>query len=380
MEAQTKTYSLTKKNILVCPLDWGLGHATRCAPLIRQFLDEGHQVIIGADKNPLAFLEQEFPELTTILIPGYEVEYDEKGSSLKLFYESVKFYNFIKKEKQFIDQILAEQEIDMIVSDNRYGLYSDKVESIIVTHQLYPKAPVGEKLLHQQIEKLLSNFDAVWIPDYEGENNLSGDLSHLKPFNHPHKFIGPLSRFSLLPSERSRREALEFDICVIISGPEPLRSVFEKMVIEQFVSSSLKGVVVRGLPNCTLSEVERDNLLQVTTNKEFPYQARNDENIFVFNHLPTGKLQEYILKSKLVICRAGYSSIMDLATLKKKAILVPTPGQTEQEYLAQYHFEKNNFYIQKQNEFDLQKGLDEVRNFKPNPNFETNLKLDFLLK
>jgi uncharacterized protein (TIGR00661 family) len=323
---------LTKKKILVCPLDWGLGHTTRCVPLIRQFLDEGHQVIIGGDKNPLAFLQQEFSELPTIKIPGYEIEYDEKGSSLKLFYESIKFYNFIKKEKKFIDQILDEQEIDMIVCDNRYGLYSKNVESIIITHQIYPKAPVGEKILHQKIEKLLVNFDSVWIPDYEGENNLSGDLSHLKAFNHPHKFIGPLSRF-----KKAKEQESEFDICAIISGPEPQRTVFEKLVRGQIEADNLKAVVVRGLPNSN---------------------TNNDKN--VFNHLSTEELQKYMMKSKLVVCRAGYSSIMDLSVLGKKALLVPTPGQTEQEYLGQYHFEKNNFYIQTQNKFDLQKGLDEV--------------------
>lgn len=316
---------MTKRNILVCPLDWGLGHAARCVPLIRQFLDEGHQVIIGADKNPLAFLEQEFSELPIIKIPGYEVEYDEKGSSLKLFYESVKFYNFIKKEKKFIDQVLGEHEIDMIVSDNRYGLYSEKVESIIITHQLYPKAPVGEKLLHQQIEKLLSNFDAVWIPDFERENNLSGDLSHLKPFNHPHKFIGPLSRF-----KKAKEQESEFDICAIISGPEPQRTVFEKLIREQIKENNLTAIIVRGLPG---------------TN------TINDKNIF--NHLPTEELQKYIMKSKLVVCRAGYSSIMDLSVLGKNALLVATPGQTEQEYLTGYHQQSNQFLTQGQKELNL---------------------------
>lgn len=317
---------MSKKTILVCPLNWGLGHASRCVPLIKQFIQEGYQVIIGADKNPLAFLQQEFPELKTITIPGYEVEYSEKGSALKLFYESVKFYNFIKKEKQFLDDLLEQHQIDMIVSDNRYGLYSDKVESIIITHQLYPKAPVGETIVHKKIAQLLSNFDEVWIPDYEGEHNLSGDLAHLKSFEQQHKFIGPLSRFEK-PTELS---AIEFDVCAIISGPEPQRTIFEEMVMKQISEHNLKAVVVRGLPN--------DN-------------AENNE--FVFNHLPTKELQDYILKSKYVVCRAGYSSIMDLAVLGKKALLVPTLGQTEQEYLAEYHANNNQFVTQQQETFNL---------------------------
>jgi UDP:flavonoid glycosyltransferase YjiC (YdhE family) len=343
----------TKKNILVCPLDWGLGHATRCVPLIKQFLKEGHEVIIGADKNPLAFLQQEFPKLKTVAMPGHDVTYGKKGGAIKLFYESVKFFNFIREEHQSIDKIIEEHHIDMIISDNRYGLYSNKVESVIVTHQLFVKALIGESIVHNKIAQLLNKFNEVWIPDYEGEDNLSGDLAHLKPFEQKHKFIGPLSRFSLLPSERSRREDIEYDVCVILSGPEPQRTIFEKLILKQIVKHTLSAVVVRGLPDCTLSGVEKHNLVQSAKKEEVLGQAWNDDNIKIFNHLPTEELYQYIQKSKVVVCRAGYSSIMDLAILGKKAILVPTSGQTEQEYLAEYHKNNTQFLVQSQKEFDL---------------------------
>lgn len=361
---------------MVCPLDWGLGHATRCVPVIQNFLDEGHQVIIGADKNPLAFLKEEFPKLKTVVIPGLTINYGEKGSSLKLFYESVKFLNYIKQEKQFIDEFLAANKVDMIVSDNRYGLYSDKIESIIITHQLYPKAPVGEKLLHQKIEKLLGNFNEVWIPDFDGENNLSGDLAHLKPFQQKHKFIGALSRFSSSQPTTSchtefievsrNKQAFDFDICAIISGPEPQRTIFEKLIFEQIEKHQLKAVVVRGLPEANViaschpecsTEQSRSVIegytKQSAKNDEILGQARNDGSIKIFNHLPTQQLQAYILKSKKVVCRSGYSSIMDLVALNKKAILVPTPGQTEQEYLAEYHHKKGLFVMQGQKQLNL---------------------------
>lgn len=329
-----------------------MGHATRCTPIIRQFIDKGHEVIIGADKFPLAFLKLEFPQLKTVVVPGYEVTYNKKGSSFKLFYESVQFFNFIKKEHALIDKIVEENNIDMIVSDNRYGLWNKKIKSIIITHQLYVKAPFGEKIAHQKIEKLIGNFDECWIPDVEGELNLSGDLSHLKPFNHPHKFIGPLSRFSTkitanLSVFKDRKniskslETYQFDIIAILSGPEPQRAIFENLVLEQIEKYNLKAVVVRGLPSDKEPEV-------------------GSEETEIFNHLSTKKLFQYIKKSKVVVCRAGYSSIMDLATLGKKAILVPTPGQTEQEYLAKHHLDLGNFYSQKQSEFDLEKGLIEV--------------------
>lgn len=348
-----------KQTILICPLDWGLGHATRCVPLIEQFLAEGNQVIIGADKNPLAFLKQEFPLLKTVTIPGYEVSYGEKGSSLKLFYESVKFFNFIKEEHTVIDQIIEENNIDLLVSDNRYGLWSNKVKSIIITHQLYIKAPFGEKIAHQKIEKLIANFDECWIPDVEGSSNLSGDLAHSKRFKHPHKFIGPLSRLS------SKNDVIlsgveEYGVIAILSGPEPQRTVFEELVFKEIKRNNLKAVVVRGLPSSN-EQLKIDN-----------------EELTVYNHLPTDELLTYIQKSRVVVCRAGYSSIMDLSVLNKKAILVPTPGQTEQEYLAKYHSNQGNFYSQKQSKFDLEKGLIETERFVPKIKIEGNEKLNHI--
>ena len=362
-----------KKNILVCPLDWGLGHATRCVPLIHQFIAEGHQVIIGADNNPLAFLKQEFPQLKSITIPGYEVNYDEKGSSLQLLYESIQFLKFIKKEHALIDAIVAEHNIDRIVSDNRYGLWSTKIESIIITHQLYVKAPLGESFVHKKIEKLIRKFDQCWIPDVEGTPNLSGDLAHLKPFNHSHQFIGPLSRFSALRAlKHERRSTLkieaEYDIIAIISGPEPQRTVFEKLVFNQLKQAHLKAVIVRGLPsqnvtaNCHPKPAKGETKAAVKR-EEISSQSQNDGTLKIFNHLPTEELFNYLQKSKVVVSRAGYSSIMDLATLGKKAILVPTPGQTEQEYLADYHIGKGTFYAQKQSEFDLEKAVQEMNSF-----------------
>ncbi len=343
-------------------MDWGLGHATRCVPLIKQFLSEGHDVIIGADKNPLAFLKQEFPNLRTFVIPGYQVNYSEKGSSLKLFYESIHFFNFIKKENTFIDAIIEDFEVDMIVSDNRYGLWSDKVESVIITHQLFVKAPIGEKIAHKKIEKLISNFDECWIPDVEGEPNLSGDLAHLKPFKHPHQFIGPLSRFaSLRDLKNENRSNLntehELDIIAILSGPEPQRTIFEKLVLNQIEKNNLKAVVVLGLPSRSVIANNEERIVKQSYKESKIASSallpRNDGNIKVFNHLPTKELLNYIQKSKVVVCRSGYSSIMDLTILNKEAILVPTPGQTEQEYLAEYHHGKGKFIAQKQSEFEL---------------------------
>lgn len=348
------------QTILICPLDWGLGHTTRCVPIINKLLRLNYKVIIGADKNPLAFLQQEFPNIQYVVIPGYEVSYDEKGSFFKLFTESLKFNNFIKKEHELIDDIIKKHNIDIIISDNRYGLYSKKVKSILITHQLYPKVPIGKAIAHHKIEKLIANFDRCWIPDTETSENLSGDLAHLKPFNHRHQFIGVLSRFSNLASlDTLIEQTYNFDLIAILSGPEPQRSIFEKLILDQIEKHNLKAIIVRGLPNCSLSGAEMHN-----------------SELTVFNHLQTEELHKYIQQSKLVVCRAGYSSIMDLATLNKKAILVPTPGQTEQEYLAKYHHKKGNFYTQQQNELDLKKAIVEGEDYTPNFNFKDQLEFN----
>lgn len=329
-----------QKTILVCPLDWGLGHATRCIPLIQKFLNEGSKVIIGSSGNQEAILNKEFPDLLFLPLKGYEIEYSKNGSMIaKMLTQLPKINNAIKEEHKWLDGIISDYQIDVIVADNRYGLWNKKAKSILITHQIFIKAPFGEWLLEKKTKKYLNNFDEVWIPDFEEENNLSGDLSHKKPLPKNYKFIGPLSRFSSLRDHRSNSIINEYDFIAIISGPEPQRTIFEEIILKQLENTSLKGVLVRGLPN---------------SNEKLKIE---NSNILVFNHLDTEEFLYYIQKCKVVISRSGYSTIMDLVTLGKKATLVPTPGQTEQEYLAKYHFEKGYFYTQTQSEFDLEKTI-----------------------
>ncbi|MCB9360501.1 MAG: glycosyltransferase [Flavobacteriales bacterium] len=354
-----------QKTILVCPLDWGLGHATRCIPIINSFLNQNHKVIIGTSGKQEALLKQEFPDLPFIALKGYNVEYAENGSMItKMLTQLPKIKKAIDEEHLWLEKAIDEYSIDMIVSDNRYGLWNKKIESILITHQIFIKAPTGEWLIEKLLKKYLDNFNEVWIPDVEGENNLSGDLAHKKPLPENYKFIGILSRFSsslrversnLLEEENAKKNChpefnrridnFEYDFMVILSGPEPQRTIFEKLIIEQVENSNLKGVILRGLPN---------------SNEKLKIE---NAQVQIFNHLETDDFLNYIQKSKMVISRSGYSTIMDLTTLGKKAILVPTPGQTEQEYLAEYHFKKRHFYTQKQSELDLEKGLKESKKY-----------------
>ncbi len=359
---------------MVCPLDWGLGHATRCIPIIHEFLTNNYKVIISTSGKQKILLQQEFPNLTFLNLKGYGIEYPKSGSmALKMLLQLPKINAKIKEEHRWLAKIIDEHQIDLVVTDNRYGLWSNKVKSILITHQIFVKAPFGGWMIEQILKRHFDNFDEIWIPDIQGENNLSGDLSHKKPLSEKFKFIGLLSRFSnkivtssVPPFCGTYRE--EFDFMAILSGPEPQRTIFEKLVIEQLQKTQLKAVVLRGLPETNvIANCEERNRKQSARINEIASSVllpRNDDRIKIFNHLETNEFLNYLQKSKIVISRSGYSTIMDLTVLGKKAILVPTPGQTEQEYLAKYHFKKGRFYTQKQPEFDLEKGLNESQNFR----------------
>jgi len=355
------------KTILVCPLDWGLGHATRCIPLIHSFLAENHTVIIGTSGKQEALLKKEFPTLQFINLEGYNVEYPQKGGmTLKILMQLPQIKKAIKQEHEWLDKIIDEYNIDQVVADNRYGLWSNKIESVLVTHQIFIKAPVGEWVIEKMLQQHLNNFNEIWIPDVEGEDNLSGDLAHKKPLPDNYKFIGSLSRFSSsLRENRSNLNQGEYDFIAIISGPEPQRTIFEKLIVEQVKNTNLKGVLLRGLPDDNIiANCEERNRKQSAAGNEITSSVSlplNDENLLIFNHLETDEFLTLLQKSKVIISRSGYSTIMDLTVLDKKAVFVPTPGQTEQEYLAEYHNKRGIFGCQKQSDFDLVKAINKVK-------------------
>jgi uncharacterized protein (TIGR00661 family) len=330
------------KRILICPLDWGLGHATRCIPIIRLLLEQNAEVIIAADKRPLELLKQEFPSLTFVTLKGYEINYPKSGSmAISMLLSIPKILNGIKREHIELDKIIDEQAIDIVISDNRYGCWSKKVKSIFITHQLMIKSPLGELLLHKKVLNYIKKYDECWIPDSsEQKNNLSGDLAHKFPLPANTHFIGSLSRFTV-----NKEEGIIYDVMAIVSGPEPQRTIFERIISEQLFKSGLKSLIVFGLP-------------------ESKKKLEQKQNVTMIAHLHSTEMQNAILKSKIIIARSGYSTIMDLAVLNKKAIFIPTPGQTEQEYLAKMLMNKHIAFSQNQNKIDLAKAIKESENFK----------------
>lgn len=258
--------------------------------------------------------------------------------ALSMLFSSARILKAIKKENAILEKIISENKIDIVVSDNRFGLHSKKACCIYMTHQIMIKCPPALKLfeyfLWRKHRSFMKKYDECWIPDFEGEKNLSGDLAHKYPLVKNTFYVGPLSRFAPLTVEEKKVKPV-YDVMFIISGPEPQRTIFEETAIRQSLKlKDLKVLIVKGITETGITEERR-------------------QNIRLVSHLGSGQMRRVIAESKVVICRPGYSSIMDLTRLDKKAVFVPTPGQTEQIYLAKKFYSENFFFYMKQKMFDL---------------------------
>lgn len=335
--------SSKKYRILIAPLDWGLGHATRCIPIIKELIDLNCDVLIAADKKNFLLLKKEFPNTVFLPCKGYKIRYSrsKKYFSLQLFFQLPKIIFSIFREKNWLSKMVKLHSIDAVISDNRFGMYHKKIPSIYISHQLSIKTRnkfseiIAQKIHYYFIKK----YSACWIPDKK-INGLAGELSHPKKIPQNVVYIGPLSRFKPIKDPEK-----VYDLLITISGPEPQRSIFEKIIIQQLKDFAGKALVIRGIPS-----------------EENFYSSLND-SITLVNHLPANELNTIIEQSKIIISRSGYTTVMDLAALEKKAILIPTPGQTEQEYLAKYLSEKKYFFTAEQKSFSLQEALEKYSSF-----------------
>lgn len=353
------------KKILVAPLDWGLGHATRCIPIIHALLKKSCEVIIGADKRPLALLRKEFPHIEYVVMPGYDISYSASGSMAGNMLLSVsKILIGIKREHKLLKKLIKEKKINAVISDNRYGLYSGNIPSVFLTHQLFIQSPILSSLLRSINHHYIDKFTECWVPDSHNEINLSGALSHGYPLPSNTYYIGNLSRFNNTMVDHNHR----IDLLCIISGPEPQRTIFEKNILEQVKKLdhklNLKIVIVQGKPDVD----ERKFISQ---------------HIELISHLDAKEMNTLIVASKLILSRPGYSTIMDIAALNKKAIFVPTHGQTEQEYLALKFKKEKVAYSVDQNKFNLKDAINENVNYngftQHNPTNDLEKKIDSFL-
>ena len=334
-----------KLRILVAPLDWGLGHATRCIPIIRELMEQGAEVWLAGEGQQEILLKAEFPALSFLGLPGYRVRYAATAWGLlkNMLFQTPKILKRIKEEKKWLHQKIGEYQFDAVISDNRYGLHNPAIPCLFITHQLRIKSPLGkwsEKILQKRNYNYINRFTACWVPDVEAQQSLAGELSHppTKP-GIPVHYIGALSRFSSGGVAENKDRLL-----VVLSGPEPQRTLLENKIIDAIGHYAHHAVIVRGLPGSA-------TLIPSTNMIKF------------YNHLSAADLNKEMEAAEYIISRSGYSTIMDIAALQKKSILIPTPGQTEQEYLGNYLLENTMAYTVSQDNFSLTESLSAAKKF-----------------
>lgn len=300
--------------VLVAPLPWGLGHATRCIPLIHQELNAGNKVLVAADAAQQAVLADRFSDVEFIELPFVRITYPVDGNMVRhFFWNGPKLLRSIWREHWLLKRAVRRHAITKVISDSRFGLWTSRAHCIFVTHQLHIFAPRFERLINALHRWVMNRYNEVWIPDEAAYPGLAGELSHPEKLPANARYIGPLSRFSNmnLPAPSAVKHL------GIVSGPEPLRSHFERTLAARFIELDEPALIVRGLPDAPGEQ-------QISKLK-------------LISHLDDRTFAAAVLGAEHIYTRSGYSTIMDLYALGKTASFTPTPGQTEQEYLAELH-------------------------------------------
>jgi uncharacterized protein (TIGR00661 family) len=353
-----------RKKVLVAPLDWGMGHATRSIPIINELLLRDVEVVIGADNRPADLLKKEFPDLEHIRFPGYSVHYQHTGNLTgTIIAQLPAILNSMVEEHRYLDALIRLHSFDAVISDNRFGAFSRTVPSVILIHQLNIQIPPPLEFARRFVafvnRTICNQFTEVWVPDFPAEPGLAGDLSHPKKKPRKTFYIGPLSRITAVEAEK------EIDILVILSGPEPQRSIFEETILAQVKTTDLVSVIIRGKPEHTAT-------MKVTP------------TITMINSATTETISRLIAASTMVISRPGHTTVMDLSFIGAQAIFIPTPHQTEQEYLARSLKERMIVYSEAQSEFNLHRALERSASYTGLPRIMNDLavlrdRLDHLI-
>ena len=304
-----------KRRILVAPLDWGLGHATRCIPVINALLKRNAEVIITGSGSSAELLKNEFPGLKHDALPGYYPRYPTALTDSAMVFTMARqlphFIKTINHEHTQINQLVKKERIDVLISDNRYGCYSPGITSVFITHQPHILMPESFKWIEPMVNhfnrRQINRFNACWIPAADAQ--LLGDMvPPVLPANT--RFIGSLSRLKKLADE------ITYKVVVVASGPEPQRQILVDMLRAQLIALNLPAFLIAG-------------------KMDGPEKITVSGNLTEANYLGSEKLNHIIQQGEIIIARPGYSTVMDLDHLDKKAIFIPTPGQTEQAHLAQ---------------------------------------------
>lgn len=330
--------------VLIAPLDWGLGHVTRCITLITAFKQLKWNVIVATNETGKIVLQKEFDAIAIVDLKGYEIEYanNPKKFAIKMIAQIPKIIAAIKFEQEWLQQFLNTNSVDLIISDNRFGFYSPQVKSIFITHQLQIKTPYTwlDKMVQKLNYNYINKFNQCWVVDTAGELNAAGILSH--PAKLPKiktTYLGLLSRFQL-----QKTATKKYDYCIVLSGPEPQRTILENVILKELHQLHGAILLVRGKPK---------------TDEQFDL----NDNVIVKNHLAGKALQQAFEESEYIIARSGYTTVMEILSLQKKAILIPTPGQTEQEYLGEQLHQRHLCFSAVQKNFNLSDTVQQAAQF-----------------
>lgn len=333
--------------ILIAPLNWGLGHATRCIPIIKALQDNNYIPIIASDGIALALLRKEFPYLRFLELPSYQIEYAKNGKNFKwkLLKNSPKMIKAIRNEKKLVKTWINKYGIDGIISDNRLGVYNKNIPSVFITHQLNVMTGNTTWLTSKLHQHIIKKYSQCWVPDVETSPNLAGELSHLTKSAFKVNYIGPLSRM------HKKELPKKYDLMVVLSGPEPQRGILEKKLKIEVQRYKGNVIFVKGVVEANQTKEQIDS-------------------ICYYNFMNSRQLEQAFNESEIVLCRSGYTTIMDLVKLGKKAFFIPTPGQYEQLYLAQKlkkeglvpFAEQDSFTIENLSEVASYRGLDATNN------------------
>jgi UDP:flavonoid glycosyltransferase YjiC (YdhE family) len=328
-------------HVLVSPLNWGLGHATRDIPVIRALLAHGHEVTIAACGNALSALQQEFPACRCRNFPDYSVPLSAKNFFLARFIAALPLLlGGVARERRNLAALLAEDRYDLIISDNRLGVYSDRIPSLFITHQLryhLPWIAWPAELAGIPINSYLhGKFDRVIVPDNPpGPCSLAGKLSRAETaLTRSRAYYA-----GILTSTRRREVKEDLDYLILISGPEPQRTRLEERLLPQ--ARALPGTVA-----VLLGSPGRAGM------------GESDGRCTVQSYASTEEKEILMNRARFIICRSGYTTMMELAELgKRHALLIPTPGQPEQEYLAGYYERNGWFPAREQHRINLREDL-----------------------
>lgn len=331
--------------ILLSPLSWGLGHATRDIPIINYLIESGHEVGIAASGAAYALLKQEYPDLKFYHVEDYPSPYTTTGFSVTRVVALLPLmYRNIRREHREINRIVGDEKYDLVISDNRFGAYAEDVPSLFISHQIRFSTPGTfegiERITEMFNEHFHKNFDHVIIPDNPpGRLSLSGKLGNARR-------PGTVERAyyaGILSNIRKMDVPEDLDYLISISGPKKTKKALQDAIMRQIGTLRGKTILLMGDP-------------------ESHYEEHLNGGIVLKSHASRTEMEEYLNRAKCIITRSGYTTMMELADLgNKKALLIPTPGQTEQEYLSEYYSEMGWFHSVAQNDLDLERDLEKAK-------------------